>query len=67
MELRQQIAAQASRVEDESDHLQSQLVADMGDYSAVQVSMALKQAKRVRRAVNVLVRQLAEHRDNLQP
>ena len=67
MELNE-VTRQASQLEAEVEHLQIQLEA-AGDASVPADDMAqllVHQAKRVRRASNVLVRQLAEQRDNLQ-
>ena len=68
MELHEEVTRQASQLEDEVEHLQVQLEA-AGDAAVPADDMAqllVHQAKRVRRASTVLLRQLAEQRDDLQ-
>ncbi len=68
MELNDAVARQASQLEDEVEHLQVQLEAaeDAAVPADDMAQLLVHQAKRVRRASNVLVRQLAGQRDNLQ-
>lgn len=55
----------ADKVFTEVDHLERAL--DCDDLDAQRVALALAAAKRVRRDATLLVRQLAAHRDQLQP
>ena len=67
MELHEQIASQASRLEGELDHLQWQLELNGSqEYSEDQILLALNTAKRVRRADTLLIKQLAKLLEHLQ-
>jgi hypothetical protein len=68
MELNDAVARQASQLEDEVEHLQVQLEAaeDAAVPADDMAQLLVHQAKRVRRASNLVVQQLAKQRDDLQ-
>ena len=68
MELNEAVTRQASLLEDEVEHLQVQLEAAAAAFVSADdmAQLLVHQAKRVRRASNLVVQQLAKQRDDLQ-
>lgn len=68
MELRRTVAAQADKLDEEYDLLERMLDTPLEEgVDPDHVKIVLGQAKRVRRESTLLVRALAQFRDNLQP
>jgi hypothetical protein len=67
-ELRRRVAAQARKLDEEYDLLERMLDTPLtDDVEHPHVRVVLSQAKRVRRESTLLVKGLAQLRDNLQP
>ena len=68
MELRRRVIAQADKLDREYDLLERMLDTPLTDDTGIDsVALLVSQAKRVRRESNMLVRVLAQLRDDLQP
>lgn len=62
-----QLHALCDKLLTEADHLERVMGDDEDDLTLGRIELALSVAKRVRRDSTLLVRQLASHRDQLQP